>query len=69
MTAESTDIRVGGDKESEPPSFPDAIVSAEKGQVVIRTPNKPGNYRLFAIVRDGKGSASAENFCFRVEAR
>jgi hypothetical protein len=69
VTAESTDIRVGGDKESEPLAFPDAIVSGEKGQVVIRTPNKAGNYRLFVIVRDGKGSASAENFCFRVEAR
>lgn len=42
---------------------------AEKGQVVIRTPSQPGNYRLFAIVRDGKGAASAENLCFRVEAR
>jgi len=69
VTAESTDIKVGGDKESEPPSFPEAIVSAEKGEVVIRTPNKPGNYRLFGILRDGKGGASAENFCFRVEAR
>ena len=69
VTAESTDVKVGGDKESEPPSFPDAIVSADKGEVVIRTPSKPGNYRLFGIVRDGKGGASAENFCFRVEAR
>ena len=69
VTAESTDVKVGGDKESEPPSFPEAIVSTEKNQAVIRTPAKPGNYRVFAIVRDGKGGASAENFCFRVEAR
>ena len=68
VTAESTDVKVGGDKEPEPPSFPDAIVSTEKSQAVIRTPAKPGNYRVFAIVRDGKGGASAENFCFRVEA-
>jgi hypothetical protein len=44
-------------------------VSAEKDQVTIRMPAKPGNYRLFLVVRDGKGAASAENFCFRVEAR
>ncbi|NBV25514.1 MAG: hypothetical protein EBS05_26840 [Proteobacteria bacterium] len=69
VTAESTDTKVGGDKESEPPSFPDAVVRAEKDQVVLRTPTKPGNYRVFAIVRDGKGGASAENFCFRVEGR
>jgi hypothetical protein len=69
VTAESTDLKVGGDKETEPPSFPDAIVSAEKNQAVVRTPAKPGNYRVFAIVRDGKGGASAENFCFRVETK
>lgn len=69
VTAESTDVKVGGDKEAEPPSFPDAIVSAAKNQAVIRPPSKPGNYRVFAIVRDGKGGASAENFCFRVETR
>ena len=69
VTAESTDVKVGGDKEAEPPSFPECILSAEKSGAVIRTPAKPGNYRVFAIVRDGKGGASVENFCFRVEAR
>ena len=68
VTAESTDIRVGGDKESVPRSFPKAVESAKNGEAAIRTPNKPGNYRVFAIVRDGKGGASVENFCFRVEA-
>ena len=67
VTAESTDIRSGGDTESEPQSFPDLIVHAENGQAVIRSPEQPGNYRLFATVRDGKGSASTENLCFRVE--
>jgi hypothetical protein len=66
VTAESTDIRVGGDKEAEPPSLPECIVSQESDQVVMRSPSKPGNYRLFLIVRDGKGSASAENICFQV---
>jgi hypothetical protein len=66
---ESTDIRAGGDRESEPPAVAGAVVSAEKDRAVIRTPAKPGNYRVFVIVRDGKGSASAENFCFRVEAK
>ena len=69
VTAESTDVRVGGDKESEPPTFPDSIVQSEPGQAVIRAPKQPGNYRLFLLVRDGKGAASADNFPFRVEAR
>jgi hypothetical protein len=69
ITAESTDIRSGGDKEAEPPSFPDLVIRSEPGQAVIRAPEAPGNYRLFLTIRDGKGSASAENFCFRVENR
>jgi hypothetical protein len=69
VTAESTDLRVGGDKESEPPALLDVIVSTQNNEVTIRTPSKPGNYRLFGVVRDGKGGASAENICFRVENR
>ena len=69
VTEESNDIRTGGDKESEPLSVPGLVVHTENGQAVIRTPDRPGNYRLFATVRDGKGSASAENLCFRVEKR
>ena len=67
VTAESSGVRIGGDKEEEPPSFPDAVVHAENNQAVIRTPAKPGNYRLFTTVRDGKGGASTENLCFRVK--
>jgi hypothetical protein len=69
VVAESRDVKVGGDKESEPPSFPEAIVSSKKGEATIKTPVKSGNYRLFVIVRDGKGAASVENVCFRVEGR
>jgi hypothetical protein len=69
VTAETADSRVGGDREAEPPSFPDAIVKADGAQVVIRAPMKPGNYRVFIVVRDGKGAASVENFCFRVQGR
>jgi hypothetical protein len=67
VVAESTDIGVGGDRESVPPSIPDCIISANDGNAVIRTPQQPGNYRVFVIVRDGQGAASAENFCFQVQ--
>ncbi|MEY5011173.1 MAG: hypothetical protein RLZZ253_2312 [Verrucomicrobiota bacterium] len=69
VTAESTDRRSGGDAESEPGSFPDAVLEAKVTGAVIRTPDRPGNYRLFVIVRDGHGAASVENLCFRVEPR
>ena len=63
---ESTDRKVGGDAESAPPSVSGAIVSHENGKATVKTPAKPGNYRLFVTVRDGKGGASADNIPFRV---
>ena len=67
VVAESTDIKTGGDKESEPPAIPDTIVSQKDGDVTIRTPAKPGAYRLFVTVLDGKGGASKDNFPFLVK--
>jgi hypothetical protein len=64
---ESQDIRVGGDRELEPPCIQDSVVYTEGPQAVIRAPSKSGAYRLFVIVRDGNGAASVENVCFRVE--
>ncbi len=66
VVEESTDLKTGGDAESAPPAVQGAIVSHEDGKVTIKTPAKPGNYRLFVVVRDGKGSASADNIPFRV---
>ncbi len=67
VVAESTDAKVGGDKESAPPSFPEAIVSRQESSVTFRAPQKPGAYRLFVTVRDGKGGASKDNFPFLVK--
>ena len=38
------------------------------GEVELLAPSRPGAYRLFLKVRDGRGGASAENFPFFVEA-
>lgn len=64
---ESTDRKVGGDDEAEPPAVEGCIVSQKDGEVAIRTPDKPGAYRLFLTVRDGKGNASADNIAFQVK--
>ena len=64
---DSSDRKVGGDKEAAPPEAPGAIVSADREKVSIRVPSKPGPYRLFVTVRDGKGSASADNIPFLVK--
>lgn len=67
VRAETTEQSVGGDAESEPPAAPGCLASGSGGAVVIRTPAKPGAYRLFLIVRDGKGGASADNLAFQVQ--
>jgi len=64
---ESTSAHVGGDAESVPEPVSGCIVSQSGGDVTLRTPGKAGAYRLFLIVRDGKGSASADNIPFLVK--
>jgi len=65
--AETKEISVGGDAEAEPPYVPDCIVMEDAGKARIRAPKKPGAYRLFLVVKDGKGGASAENMPFMVK--
>jgi len=67
VVAESTDRKTGGDHESTPPAMPECIVKADGPALQMRTPAKGGAYRVFCIVRDGKGGASADNFPFFVK--
>lgn len=66
VVSESTDRKEGGDPESAPPSHPECILKAENGTVTLKTPAQPGAYRLFITVRDGQGSAAADNVPFFV---
>ena len=67
MAPESTDRKTGGDKESVPEPVKGSVVSQENDQATIKAPTKPGDYRLFVIVRDGQGGASADNIPFKVK--
>ncbi len=56
---------VGGDSEPVPASFPQAI--REPGTSGVRIQGlAPGNYRVFVIVRDGRGAAAVGNVPFQV---
>ena len=66
VVAESKDIRHGGDAESVPPSFPEAVQSDAGPECQVTFPAK-GAYRLFLVVRDGKGGASTANLPFLSE--
>jgi hypothetical protein len=65
LLAESTDLKLGGDAEGRPAEFPRAVRRVDARQVAI-SGLAPGNYRIFATVRDGKGAAATANVPFRV---
>ena len=67
VMAESKDLRGGGDSESVPASYPKAIQSESDKDCFVTLPMDKGAYRLFLIVRDGKGGATTANFPFSVE--
>lgn len=66
VTQESTDRKEGGDFETTPPSHPECLLSQNGNEATIRVPTRPGAYRLFVTIRDGKGAAATENIPFRV---
>lgn len=66
VMAESTDLRVAGDKEAVPAAFPRATLGGDLNGVSIQGLN-PGRYRLFLVLRDGKGAAATANLPFTVE--
>ena len=66
VMAESKDIKHGGDAENVPPTFPEAVESGRGMDCTVTFP-PPGAYRLFLVVRDGKGGASTANLPFLSE--
>ncbi len=69
VMAESRDLGKAGDAESVPPTFPNAIRSRKGGQgdwTVEIAGLTPGAYRLFIILRDGKGAAATGNLPFLI---
>ena len=65
VLAESTDLRKGGDAESVPPSFPEAVEIVAPFAARVR--GLPlGEYRLLVVLRDGRGAAATANLPFRL---
>jgi Glycosyl hydrolases family 2, TIM barrel domain len=69
IRSESVDRRLGGDRETEPPAHPESFVEAMGLKAIFRAPTRPGGYRVFAYLYDGKGGAACANAPFAVKAR
>ena len=65
---ESTERKVGGDRESVPKRLSGLIEASDKSEVSVKAPEKSGAYRLFVYVFDGKGHAAHANIPFYVDA-
>ncbi|HAO79131.1 MAG TPA: hypothetical protein DCQ92_09180 [Verrucomicrobia subdivision 3 bacterium] len=64
---ESTDLKTGGDFETKPKSLPGLVQNVKDGEIILKAPSKPGAYRLFAYVFDGKGHPAHVNIPFYVD--
>ncbi len=58
---------IGGETQATPPTYPEAIQSASNSEVTLKMPKFSGGYRLFAFIRDGKGSGAVGNLPIFVE--
>ena len=67
VVAESTTTGVGGEAEGVPPNLPECTAGQSGAKITVTAPSKPGAYRLFVTVRDGKGGASKDNIPFQVQ--
>ena len=65
--AETTQASTGGDHEDAVGMFPKLTIVNNEVDCVFKTPKKPGAYRLFLTVRDGKGGAATANIPFLVK--
>ncbi|MFS8037605.1 glycoside hydrolase family 2 TIM barrel-domain containing protein [Xanthobacter sp. AM11] len=66
VMAETTAPSIGGDREPVPPSFPQGVHEPTLGGARLAT-LPPGRYRVFVVVRDGKGAAATANLPFEVQ--
>jgi hypothetical protein len=64
---ESAATTTGGDFEREPKSWSGLIEHPDRGEITLTAPEKPGAYRLYAYVLDGKGHAAHANIPFYVD--
>jgi hypothetical protein len=55
------DPRVGGDFEPLEPAIAGAVLESKGAEATLRLPEKPGKFRVFVYVRDGRGGAATAN--------
>ena len=67
LTSDPQHYHTGGDAQSAPTTYPDAIGAHDLGSCVLTMPASGGLYRIYAYVRDGKGGAALANAVLKVD--
>jgi len=67
VVPESTDLKTGGDRESEPKPIEGLVMSQEGINATIKAPAEPGGYRVFVYVYDGHNNVATGNIPILVE--
>ncbi|RYY53198.1 MAG: hypothetical protein EOO09_18835 [Chitinophagaceae bacterium] len=63
---EPTKVGDGGDHEDRPASVSGLITGTSPGKAKLKAPSKPGAYRLFVYITDGKNNVATANIPFYV---
>ncbi len=69
VMAEAGSYVTGGDFQKAPPSFDDAIVTANSSSATVKLPEATGTYRVYAFVDDGANGAATANIPIRVQGK
>ena len=56
----------GGDHEDRPAAIDNVITDQKNGKATLKTPGKPGAYRLFVYITDGNKKVATANIPFYV---
>ena len=68
LTEDWKEVAEGGDFRVAPPKFPKAILPGTTGKKAkIKLPQGGGTYRIYAFIRDGKGSAATGNISIKIK--
>ena len=67
VVSETSAVSTGGDHENAPPAHPELVKVNHAPECCFMAPTKPGAYRLFVSIHDGKGGAATANIPFFVK--
>ena len=68
LRRDSGETSTGGDRRAAPPKIDGAVTNADSTGADITLPALGGLYRVYAVVRDGRGGAGTANVAVRVDA-